>query len=180
MGRSRCGGESTQGKEPSISFQTLLKQDCSVTALALSPDATVVYCGSSDALVHFWEPENQFSHVGVLRCHKQAVLCLVAAGKLVISGSADMGISVWKRSGKEHFCSSILTGHSGLVKCLAIERDQESTSGEVRWILYSSSLDKAVKMWRISELAPPIKQEQLRSDNKCIPSWQYNKLPKSF
>ncbi|KAK8517581.1 hypothetical protein V6N13_127748 [Hibiscus sabdariffa] len=153
--------------------QTLLKQDCAVTALALSPDATVVYCGSSDGLVHFWERENQFSRGGVLRGHRQAVLCLVAAGNLVISGSADMGISVWKRSGKEYFCSAILTGHSGPVKCLAIERDQESTSGEVRWILYSGSLDKAVKMWRISERAPPITADQHRSDSNCIPSWHY-------
>lgn len=155
-----------QGKGTKHFFsQTLLKQECAVTALAVNPDTTLVYCGSSDGLVNFWERENHLSHGGILRGHKLAVLCLVAAGNLVISGSADMGISVWKRSGSEHFCLSMLTGHSGPVKCLAIERD-ESESGEKRWVLYSGSLDKSVKMWRISERAPPMLKSQSQSQNQ--------------
>ncbi|XP_021274243.1 protein JINGUBANG [Herrania umbratica] len=163
-----------QGKGTKHFFsQTLLKQECAITALAVNPEATFVYCGSSDGLVNFWERENHLSHGGVLRGHKLAILCLVAAGNLVISGSADMGISVWKRSGSEHLCLSMLTGHSGPVKCLAIERDHESASGEKRWILYSGSLDKSVKMWRISERAPPMMQTQHQpysSDSKRVPT----------
>ncbi|OMO56805.1 hypothetical protein CCACVL1_26269 [Corchorus capsularis] len=160
-----------QGKGTKHFFsQTLLKQECAVTALAVNPDATMVYCGSSDGLVNFWNRENHLSHSGVLRGHKLAILCLVAAGNLVISGSADMGISVWRRTGTEHVLLSMLTGHSGPVKCLAIERDHESASGEKRWILYSGSLDKSVKMWRISEKAPPLTsqnhQQQYRSESK--------------
>ncbi|OMO84166.1 hypothetical protein COLO4_22189 [Corchorus olitorius] len=129
-----------QGKGTKHFFsQTLLKQECAVTALAVNPDATMVYCGSSDGLVNFWNRENHLSHGGVLRGHKLAILCLVAAG------------------------------HSGPVKCLAIERDHESASGEKRWILYSGSLDKSVKMWRISEKAPPMTQshqQQYPSESK--------------
>ncbi|XP_044470731.1 protein JINGUBANG-like [Mangifera indica] len=149
-----------QGKGTKHFFsQTLLKQDCAVTALALNPDSTVFYCGSSDGLVNFWDREMNLSHGGVLKGHKLAVLCLVTAGNLVVSGSADMGICIWKRKDKEHICLSMLNGHSGPVKCLAVEKEDGSISGERRWILYSGSLDKSVKMWRISEQAPPMTQQ---------------------
>ncbi|KAJ6774467.1 F-BOX AND WD40 DOMAIN PROTEIN [Salix purpurea] len=123
-----------QGKGTKHFFsQTLLKQECAVTAVAVNPDTTVVYSGSSDGLVNFWEP-----------------------GNLVFSGSADMGICVWRRMGMDHICLSLLTGHNGPVKCLAAERDDESAATERRWILYSGSLDKSVKMWRVSENSVPV------------------------
>merc|ERR1712183_1080583 len=66
-----------------------------------------------------------------------------------------MGICVWKRSEEaEHTCLSVLTGHTGPVKCLAVEKDPESTSTEQRWIVYSGSLDKSVKAWKVSDQAP--------------------------
>ncbi|KAF5738189.1 hypothetical protein HS088_TW13G01085 [Tripterygium wilfordii] len=118
-----------QGKGTKHFFsQTLLKQECAVTALAVNPDATVVYCGSSDGVVNFWELEKHLSHGGVLRGHKLAVLCLVTAGNLVFSGSADMGICVWRRTDSQHACLSILTGHNGPVKWLAVETDEGSGS----------------------------------------------------
>ncbi|OWM66313.1 protein JINGUBANG [Punica granatum] len=148
-----------QGKGTKHFFsQTLLKQECAVTALAVNEDGTVVYCGSSDGLVNFWDREKHLSHGGVLRGHKLAVLCLITAGNLVLSGSADMGICVWRKEGPDHICLSVLTGHNGPVKCLAAEKDQESFGSEQRWIVYSGSLDKSVKMWRVSEQAPPMQR----------------------
>ncbi|XP_068317779.1 protein JINGUBANG-like [Pyrus communis] len=165
-----------QGKGTKHFFsQTLLKQECAVTALAVNPDATIIYCGSSDGLVNFWEREKNLQHGGVLRGHKLAVLCLATAGCLVFSGSADMGICVWRLGPDgEHICLSVLTGHTGPVKCLAVERDHDqSTSGETRWIVYSGSLDKSVKMWRISEQAQPMvpnqKHQHYTSDGYCVP-----------
>ncbi|WCJ31024.1 Transducin/WD40 repeat-like superfamily protein [Euphorbia peplus] len=147
----------TQGKGTKHFFsQTLLKQECAVTALALNPEATVIYSGSSDGYVNLWERQNHLSHGGVLKGHKLAILCLTTAGSLVISGSADMGICVWRRLGSDHIWLSLLTGHSGPVKCLAAQKEagEEPDSGE-RWILYSGSLDKSMKIWQISENAPP-------------------------
>ncbi|GKU99057.1 hypothetical protein SLEP1_g11963 [Rubroshorea leprosula] len=155
-----------QGKGTKHFFsQTLLKQECAVTALAVNPNATFVYCGSSDGLINFWEREKHLSHGGVLRGHKLAILCLATAGNLVFSGSADTGICVWKRLGSEHSCLSVLTGHTGPVKCLAVEEDKDAIAGENRWILYSGSLDKSVKMWRVSEQAPPMMQNQYQHYN---------------
>ncbi|KAJ8645669.1 hypothetical protein MRB53_007417 [Persea americana] len=136
--------------------QTLLKQDCAVTVLAKNPEGTVVYCGSSDGLVNFWERGKQLCHGGVLRGHKLAVLCLAAIRNLLFSGSADKTICVWKRDGGTHTCLSVLTGHAGPVKCLAVEEMSESSAEDRRYVLYSGSLDKSVKVWRVAELAPEV------------------------
>ena len=82
------------------------------------------------------------------------MLCLAAAGTLVFSGSADKTLCVWKREGVIHTCVSVLTGHNGPLKCLAVEENRESgEKGEQdrRWVLYSGSLDKSVKIWSVSE-----------------------------
>lgn len=141
--------------------QTLLKQECAVTALAIDKEATVVYCGSSDGAINYWDREKHLSHGGILRAHKLAVLCLITAGRLVLSGSADATICVWRREDRDHTCLSVLKGHSGPVKCLAVAKDKDNaetdaTPGEKRWIVYTGSLDKSVKMWRVSEQAQPL------------------------
>ncbi|CAK7329771.1 unnamed protein product [Dovyalis caffra] len=141
--------------------QTLLKQENAVTALAVNHESAVVYCGSSDGLVNFWEREKHLSHVGVLRGHKMAVLCLASAGNLVFSGSADKSICVWRREADGvHTCLSVLAGHGGPVKCLAVEEDEESDKADQRWIVYSGSLDKSVKVWRVLENAPEWREYQ--------------------
>ncbi|CAJ1929832.1 unnamed protein product [Sphenostylis stenocarpa] len=133
---------------------TLLKQECAVTALAMGGEGNFLYAGSSDGLVNYWVRETNLEHRGILRGHKLAVLCLVVAGNLVFSGSADMGICVWKRSmNEEHARINVLSGHTGPVKCLAVERDLDAMCNERRWILYSGSLDKSVKVWKVSENA---------------------------
>ncbi|XP_034679757.1 protein JINGUBANG-like [Vitis riparia] len=150
-------------------LQTLLNQETAITSLAVNTEGAIIYCGSSDGLVNFWEREKHLKHGGVLRGHKHAVLCLATAGNLVFSGSADKSICVWRREGGIHTCLSVLTGHTGPVKCLAVEEDQESTQGDQRWIVYSGSLDKSVKIWRVSEQAPDIQQMRLMAQN-YVPS----------
>ncbi|XP_073123948.1 protein JINGUBANG-like [Henckelia pumila] len=134
-----------------VLVETLLKQEHAVTSLAVNRAAGAVYAGSSDGLVRFWEREKHFmSFSGVLRGHKMAVLCLAAVGDhLVLSGSADSSICVWRRDvGGVHTCMTVLTGHGGPVKCLAVKAAAEE---ENEWIVYSGSLDKSVKVWRVTE-----------------------------
>ncbi|XP_022748656.1 protein JINGUBANG-like [Durio zibethinus] len=140
--------------------QLLLKQETAVTSLAVNHESAVLYCGSSDGLVNFWEREKHLSHGGVLRGHKMAVLCLTTAGNLVFSGSADKSICLWRRQeGGIHTCLSVLTGHTGPVKCLTVEEDHHtSTNADRKWIVYSGSLDKSVKVWRVSEHVPHLKE----------------------
>ncbi|XP_071712632.1 protein JINGUBANG-like [Rutidosis leptorrhynchoides] len=135
--------------------QTLLDQECAVTSLVVSKcgRCSVVYCGSSDGIVSFWERENELGKRRVLKGHKLAVLCLAVAGiNFVFSGSADKSICVWKRDGSMHTCLSVLTGHDGPVKCLAVEEAAESSNySGGKWVVYSGSLDKSVKVWSVSE-----------------------------
>ncbi|XP_023728545.1 protein JINGUBANG [Lactuca sativa] len=138
--------------------ETLLNQECAVTALAVSKNGSIVYCGLSDGLVNFWEWEKQLSHGGFLKGHKLAVLCLASSGNLLLSGSADKTICVWKREGNVHNCLSVLTGHTGPVKCLAVEREDGSSSGDGKLVVYSGSLDKSVKVWNVSEKSPETQQ----------------------
>ncbi|XP_073038951.1 protein JINGUBANG-like [Primulina eburnea] len=143
-----------KGSTKHIFSQILLKQDCAITSLAVDASATVLYSGSSDGLVNFWERGNSLSHGGVLRGHKLAVLCLATAGTLVFSGSADTNICVWRKEGDSHICLSVLSGHSGPVKCLAAEEEKGEYSSEFdrHYVVYSGSLDKSVKIWRVSAL----------------------------
>ncbi|KAL1546693.1 protein JINGUBANG-like [Salvia divinorum] len=153
--------------------KTLLTQESAVTALAVSDADRVVYSGSSDGVVNFWEAER---HGGVLKGHKLAVLCLAAAGRLVMSGSADKTMCVWRREGLQHTCLSVLTGHTGPVKCLAVERDRER---EEKWVVYSGSLDKSVKVWSVSEVAAADMRrvgsggDQFDWESTSIPSAKY-------
>ncbi|KAL2318641.1 hypothetical protein Fmac_032517 [Flemingia macrophylla] len=152
--------------------KTLIKQECAVTALAMDAEGAMVYCGASDGLVNFWEREKNYAHGGVLKGHKLAVLCLAAPGSLVFSGSADKTICVWKRDGVIHTCVSVLTGHEGPVKCLAVEEDREAAArGDRRWIVYSGSLDKSVKVWSVSEMmnSNNMQHHRLASDADSLP-----------
>ncbi|KZV20218.1 F-box and wd40 domain protein [Dorcoceras hygrometricum] len=160
--------------------RTLLSQESAVTALAVNDSGSVVYCGSSDGIVNFWEMEKELlSHSGVLKGHKLAVLCLAVAGKLVFSGSADKTICVWRREGAVHTCLSVLAGHTGPVKCLAVEEDSAVEAGDKKWVVYSGSLDKSVKVWKVSEIVPDMDRMALMQQNngkfdwKSLPSAKY-------
>nr|XP_043631250.1 protein JINGUBANG-like [Erigeron canadensis] len=159
-----------QGKRTKHFFiDNLLKQECAVTSLVINDTGTVVYCGSSDGFLHFWERDKLLARGGLLKGHRLAVLCLVSTGNLVFSGSADTNICVWRREeGGEHKCLHTLTGHTGPVKCLAVEDERmpgasrhcsNSTTNRVR-TLYSGSLDKSVKIWRVSTQTTEMDQNQ--------------------
>ncbi|KAL0365457.1 UNVERIFIED_CONTAM: protein JINGUBANG [Sesamum angustifolium] len=155
--RRELVGKSTQH----VLVDTLLKQDHAVNSVVVMHSAGALYAGSSGGLVNFWEREKHFmSYGGVLRGHKLAVLCLAVGGNLVLSGSADNSICVWRRDdGADHTCVAVLTGHSGPVKCLAVEKDEAAgEESDQRWIVYSGSLDKSVKVWRVAERGQSVKE----------------------
>ncbi|KAI9124279.1 hypothetical protein K1719_005579 [Acacia pycnantha] len=173
-----------KGKTNHVLDRILLKQENAVTALAVSHESRVVYCGSSDGLLNFWKADEKgnLCHGGVLKGHKLAVLCLAAGGNLVFSGSADKNICVWKREESGiHSCLSVLTGHNGPVKCIAVEEERAEEASEEdecreddhrrrvptsstvrgrRWIVYTGSLDNSVNVWRVSEHAPELRMLQ--------------------
>ncbi|XP_059650011.1 protein JINGUBANG-like [Cornus florida] len=155
--RRELGGKSCKH----VLVEVLIKQENAITAVASDAAGATIYCGSSDGLVRLWDREKRLAYGGVLRGHKMAVLCVAVAadGGLVVSGSADKGICVWRRGDYGvHTRLALLTGHCGPVKCLAVENDQESTNGDQRWVVYSGSLDRSVKIWRVSDHATDLKR----------------------
>ncbi|XP_020276727.1 LOW QUALITY PROTEIN: protein JINGUBANG-like [Asparagus officinalis] len=119
-------------------------------------EAGVVTCGSFDGLVNFLERgERAFAHGGVLpRENKLAVLCLRRRRRcLVISGSADRSIRVLEEDEgvAPRIGVLLLTGHVGPIKCLAVEKGGDCGPEGRSWVVYSGSLDKSVKVWRVAE-----------------------------
>ncbi|KAJ9537804.1 hypothetical protein OSB04_030537 [Centaurea solstitialis] len=146
------------GKETKhMMLYTLLNQETAVTALAVNMTEDVVQGGM------YAEPRPTLKNSPLASCtadlrtvirgHKQAVLCLAAAGRLLFSGSADKNICVWRREvGGFHSCLSVLSGHTGPVKCLAVQdQPEDGENGGGEWVVYSGSLDKSVKLWRVAE-----------------------------
>lgn len=157
----REAGKGARGREVvrHVAVKTLLQGESAVTALAVAREAGLVYCGASDGAVNYWDCRKGMAHGGVLRGHKMAVLCLAAAGRLVVSGSADKTLCVWRRDevGRAHARVAVLVGHAGPIKCVALEEDREGAAGPdgeaPRWAVYSGSLDRSVKVWRVWENA---------------------------
>ncbi|BFG24449.1 hypothetical protein CerSpe_107230 [Prunus speciosa] len=144
------------GESSHILTMTLKFQLSPVNALALSssPNTTLLYSGSSDGLINFWEKEKmsgRYNHGGFLQGHHFAVLCLVALGELVFSGSEDATIRVWRREEGNcfHSCISVIEGHHGPVRCLAVSLETENVVGVKGLLVYSASLDQTFKVWRV-------------------------------
>ncbi|XP_065023186.1 protein JINGUBANG-like [Musa acuminata AAA Group] len=152
------------GATKHVLVQRLLQQESAVTSVAVAEVAGVVYCGSSDGTINYWWWESgqwQLVHGGVLRGHRMAVLCLAATGRLVVSGSADKTLCVWRREegdgsvgGPGHTKLAVLAGHEGPIKCLVVEKEDGEAGGACgcpRYVVYSGSLDNSVKVWRVPE-----------------------------
>ncbi|GFZ08068.1 hypothetical protein Acr_19g0010050 [Actinidia rufa] len=143
------------GESSHILTMTLKFQPSPVNALALSSSLSgcFLYSGSSDGLINFWEKEKmscRFNHGGFLQGHHFSVLCLVTVGDLVLSGSEDATIRVWRREEGNTFHSClavIMDGHHGPVKCLAASLEMEDTV--IGLLVYSASLDQTFKVWRV-------------------------------
>ncbi|KNA17474.1 hypothetical protein SOVF_079520 [Spinacia oleracea] len=127
-----------------------------IYALALgmsSSQRSFLYSGSSDGCINFWvqEMSTHYNHGGVLEGHQFAVLCLVALENLVISGSEDSTIRIWRRDKVKfsHECLAVLEGHRGPVRCLAASLQDELV---MSFLVYSASLDQTFKVWRVKLL----------------------------
>ncbi|RWR82875.1 myosin heavy chain kinase B-like protein [Cinnamomum micranthum f. kanehirae] len=162
----RVYGESSHTLTISLSFQP-----SPVNALALSSSykSCNLYSGSSDGLINFWEKEDdgggRYSHGGFLQGHRFAVICLETIDKVVLSGSEDTTIRMWRREEESgfHVCLAVLEGHRGPVKCLSACVEMEKVV--VGYLVYSAGTDRTVKVWSI-KLFPGEKKVMVVDDEE--------------
>ncbi|KFK44476.1 hypothetical protein AALP_AA1G261300 [Arabis alpina] len=146
---------------------TLTKHLSAVNALAVSEDGKVLYSGACDRSILVWERssngtgdgdgdgELHMTVVGALRGHTKAILCLAVVSDLVLSGSADKSVRVWRRGVMEkdcYSCLAVLEGHTKPVKCLAVsvsDSDSSRDDSVNSCVVYSGSLDLSVKVWNL-------------------------------
>lgn len=149
--KSSPPSDSTQTKH---SLVATLNAKSPVNALALSADGEYLYSGQTDRTISVWKKMSlddgklEWSVEGFLRGHRLSVLCLRAFGdSLVVSGSADKMIRVWRRGDDGvHSCVAVMAGHSGPVKSLWVVSDMA-----MGVMVYSGSMDSDVRIWWLPE-----------------------------
>ncbi|CAI9757612.1 unnamed protein product [Fraxinus pennsylvanica] len=139
---------------------SVLKKDCEIISVAAS--GGLVYTGTQGNTIRIWKlPE--FTECGQLKTKACMVVALEVLNDIIYAAYSDCKIRVWKRTWEgviKHrriatipktgsYVRSYFAGkdkmmrHVGPISSLAINLSED--------ILYSASLDKTVKVWRISD-----------------------------
>ncbi|KAK7402289.1 hypothetical protein VNO78_14437 [Psophocarpus tetragonolobus] len=156
--RSDCEPQTTYHCASSV-----LRNDGQILCIALSSNG-LVYTGSESNVVRVWKvPEFTECGQGQVRSKACRVLALQVSNDTVYAAYADGKIRVWRRTWdkvlkhlrlatipktlgyvRSYIAGKDKTMHKGLITSMAINKAED--------ILYTASLDKTVKVWRISDL----------------------------
>ncbi|CAN4085935.1 unnamed protein product [Withania somnifera] len=143
---------------------TLRKHKSSVNALALHKDETILFSGGCDEKILVWEREECADYMLAmwsLKGHKGVILCLIYFDGVLISGSSDKSVRIWKKTSSSsttecgYFCSIVLEGHRKPVKSITAAWDEDenghnnnNNSGVLS--VFSGSLDGEVRIWQVN------------------------------
>lgn len=109
-----------------------------ITALAMSPDSTVLFTGASDGQVHLRDAATAKSDAE-LALHRGTVRTIQVSpnSPIVASGGFDKAVRVWDFQKRQRLFE--LTGHTDEISCVAFRSDGNE--------LASSSMDGSVRIW---------------------------------
>ncbi|KAL2504154.1 Transducin/WD40 repeat-like superfamily protein [Abeliophyllum distichum] len=141
-----------------------IKHAEAISCMSMNPEQEFLYSGSWDRTFKVWRVKNS-KCIESVKAHDDAVnSCGCHRRRLGLYGISRRDsevaqlIKLYVCGGglaAIHTCLSVLSGHTGPVKCLTVEEDKESTGGgDQKWVVYSGSLDKSVKVWSVPEMAP--------------------------
>ncbi|KAH6770558.1 hypothetical protein C2S52_015361 [Perilla frutescens var. hirtella] len=134
-----------------VSPITLSKHDSSVNAIALRREGSGLISGGGDGVILVWERreggEDLDFIVGCcLKGHRGGVLCLVSVNDLLISGSSDTSVRIWKY--EKGWCLAVMEGHCKPVKSLVAVADGDGDLDQ-GFSVYSGSLDGEIRAWKL-------------------------------
>ncbi|OMO66637.1 hypothetical protein COLO4_30465 [Corchorus olitorius] len=142
-------------------LSSVLKKDGQILSIAISNG--IIYTGSDTNLIRIWKlPE--FSESGVLKTKASTVVALAVSHDRLFAAYGDTKIRIWRRTWDgtlKHVKLATIPRAGGYVRSYIAGKDKMMrhmgpiTSLAVNIsdnILYSASVDKTVKVWRISDL----------------------------
>ncbi|XP_027154681.1 protein JINGUBANG-like [Coffea eugenioides] len=131
---------------------TLDKHKAGINALAINEDGSVLFSGGFDENILVWKKDYiaddhmVLSHS--LKGHTGAILCLTIVDDLLISGSSDRTVRIWKRSREYGYCCiRVLEGHLKPIKALVAISGR---NGDGVISIFSGSLDGQIKVWKVT------------------------------
>ncbi|OIW18311.1 hypothetical protein TanjilG_31451 [Lupinus angustifolius] len=136
--------------------RTIGKMKSTVNTLSLNKDETDLFSGGCDGAICCWKrKKNDVVKMEILRGHGGAILCLINVEGLLVSGSTDRTVRIWKRekgNSGMYCCKGVLEGHEKPVKSLVAFTGGEGgdSNGVVR--VFSGSLDGDVRVWELFPL----------------------------
>lgn len=113
-----------------------------VSALAASPDGSLLYSASWDRSVKVWRSSDFRCLESLQNAHEDAINAVAAAADgTLYTGSADKTIKVWRRrdGDRRHSLVATLEKHRSAVNALALSADGS--------VLYSGACDRSIIVW---------------------------------
>lgn len=113
-----------------------------VESLCLSADKQYLFSAGADTLIRVFQidPSAGYTYLTTLECHAQPVKSVRANDKVVLSGSSDRSVRVWKIG---DWSSHVLESHDKIVQIVCLP-DQGDNFG------YSAGNDGAIKVWDLT------------------------------
>ncbi|TVU15947.1 hypothetical protein EJB05_39491 [Eragrostis curvula] len=139
-----CGGEVrlVSSDDASAIGEPIDGDSEAITALALSPDARILFAAGHSRLVRVWDLASR-SCIRSWKGHDGPIMAMAchASGGLLATAGADKKVCVWDVDGG--FCTHFFRGHTGVVTTVMFHKDPK------RLLLFSGSEDGTVRVWNL-------------------------------